>query len=46
MLDRTRKLTIISCDGRDLLLLTGPTRETVVQWLPVESVTQASEARQ
>ena len=38
MLDRARKLTIVSCDGRDLLLLTGPTRETVVRWLPGTSV--------
>ena len=33
-LDRTRRLLLVSCDGRDLLLLTGGNAEQVVAWLP------------
>ncbi len=33
-LDRARTLRIVSCDGRDLLLLTGGTSDLVVGWLP------------
>lgn len=32
-LDTRRKLVLISCDGRALLLLTGP-QDQVVGWLP------------
>ncbi len=33
-LDRTRQLRLITCDGRDLLLLTGGGTDQVVAWLP------------
>ncbi len=33
-LDRTRRLHLIACDGRDVLLLTGGGADTVVAWLP------------
>ena len=33
-LDRTRRLLLVSCDGRDLLLLTGGSTDQVVAWLP------------
>ena len=33
-LDRTRRLHLIACDGRDLLLLTGGGADVVVAWLP------------
>lgn len=33
-LDRTRRLQIVACDGRDLLLLTGGGADVVVAWLP------------
>lgn len=36
-LDRTRRLQVVSCDGRDLLLLTGGGSDQVVGWLPVPS---------
>lgn len=32
-LDTRRKLVLVSCDGRALLLLTGP-QDQVVGWLP------------
>ncbi|GAC1341724.1 MAG: hypothetical protein NVSMB18_14400 [Acetobacteraceae bacterium] len=32
-LDRGRSLRIVSCDGRDLLLLTGTNADVVVGWL-------------
>ena len=32
-LDRSRSLHIISCDGRDLLILTGGSRDLIVSWL-------------
>lgn len=31
-LDRTRRLQLVSCDGRDILLLIGGTSEQVVGW--------------
>jgi uncharacterized membrane protein YedE/YeeE len=34
VLDRTRSLRIVSCDGRDLLLLVGGGADVVVGWLP------------
>lgn len=33
-LDRTRRLQLVSCDGRELLLLVGSGSEQVVSWLP------------
>lgn len=33
-LDRTRRLHVIRCDGRELVLLTGGTADLVVRWLP------------
>ena len=36
VLDRTRRLSIVRCDGRDVLLLTGDGGNTVVGWLPPE----------
>ena len=32
-LDRVRRLHIVQCDGRDLVLLTGGTTDIVVGWL-------------
>ncbi len=34
-LDRTRRLHLVACDGRDLLVLTGGGADVVVGWLPV-----------
>ena len=34
-LDRTRRLHLVACDGRDLLLLTGGATDVVVGWLPL-----------
>ena len=36
-LDRTRRLQLVSCDGRELLLLIGSSSEQVVGWLPPAS---------
>jgi len=33
-LDGKRRLLLVRCDGRDLLLLTGGAQEVVVGWLP------------
>lgn len=33
-LDRSRRLSIVRCDGRELLLVTGGGSDTVVGWLP------------
>lgn len=33
-LDRARRLVLIRCDGRDLLILTGGAADQVVGWLP------------
>ncbi len=33
-LDRTRRLQLVTCDGRDLLVLTGGGADVVVGWLP------------
>ncbi len=33
-LDRTRRLQLVTCDGRDLLLLTGGGADMIVAWLP------------
>lgn len=33
-LDRTRRLQLVSCDGRECLLLIGGGSEQVVGWLP------------
>lgn len=34
-LDRTRRLQLVSCDGRECLLLIGSGSEQVVGWLPL-----------
>ena len=34
VLDRTRRLQLVSCDGRECLLLIGSASEQVVGWLP------------
>ncbi len=34
-LDRTRRLQLVTCDGRDLLLLIGGGADQVVAWLPI-----------
>ena len=41
-LDRARRLHLVRCDGRDLLLLTGGATDQVVGWLP--SAATAGEA--
>ncbi len=33
-LDRTRRLHLVACDGRELLLLIGGGTDQVVAWLP------------
>jgi hypothetical protein len=33
-LDRSRSLRIVSCDGRELLLLVGGSTDLVIGWLP------------
>ena len=33
-LDRNRRLQLVTCDGRDLLVLTGGGADVVVGWLP------------
>jgi len=33
-LDRSRRLSIVRCDGRELLLLTGGGTDTLIAWLP------------
>lgn len=33
-LDRTRKLYLVTCDGRDLLMVAGPAGDTLVGWVP------------
>jgi flagellar protein FliO/FliZ len=33
-LDPRRRLVLVRCDGRDLLLLTGGAQDQVVGWLP------------
>ena len=33
-IDRTRSLRIVSCDGRELLLLVGGGTDLVIGWLP------------
>ena len=35
-LDRARRLHLVRCDGRDLLLVTGGGSDIVVNWLPVD----------
>ena len=32
-LDRVRRLTVVRCDGREVLLVTGGPRDLVVGWL-------------
>ena len=36
-LDRVRRLHVLRCDGRDLLLVTGGGADVVVGWLPIEA---------
>lgn len=33
-LDRVRRLHVVRCDGRDVLLITGGAADIVVGWLP------------
>jgi flagellar protein FliO/FliZ len=35
-LDGRRRLVLVRCDGRPLLLLTGGAQDTVIGWLPAE----------
>ena len=37
-IDRTRSLRIVSCDGRELLLLVGGGSDVVLGWLPAPEV--------
>ena len=37
-LDRARRLHVVRCDGRDLLLLTGGGSDLVVGWLPAPGI--------
>lgn len=39
-LDRTRRLLLVSCDGREVLLLTGSAADQVVGWLPASPGTE------
>ena len=39
-LDRTRSLQIVSCDGRDVLLLMGGQTDVVVGWLSAPELSQ------
>ncbi|TCZ63714.1 hypothetical protein EXY23_09705 [Roseicella aquatilis] len=36
-LDAKRRLVLVRCDGRELLLLTGGAQDTVLGWLPERS---------
>lgn len=36
-LDARRRLTLVRCDGRDVLLLTGGGQDCVVGWMPPEA---------
>jgi flagellar protein FliO/FliZ len=40
-LDQRRRLHLVSCDGRRLLLLTGGASDTIVGWLPPASPDKA-----
>ena len=33
-LDRTRRLYLIACDGREMLVLAGPSGDAPVGWIP------------
>jgi flagellar protein FliO/FliZ len=33
-LDQRRRVVLVRCDGRELLLLTGGSQDTVIGWLP------------
>jgi flagellar protein FliO/FliZ len=35
-LDGRRRLVLVRCDGKPLLLLTGGAQDTVIGWLPAE----------
>lgn len=37
-IDRTRSLRIVSCDGRELLLLVGGGSDVLLGWLPVQEL--------
>jgi flagellar protein FliO/FliZ len=41
-LDSRRRLTLLRCDGRHLLLLTGGAQEVVVGWLPPDPAPRPS----
>ena len=38
VIDRTRSLRIVRCDGRELLLLVGGSADVVIGWLPAADV--------
>lgn len=40
-LDGKRRLQLVACDGRELLLLTGGATELVVGWLPSHAAPEA-----
>ena len=33
-LDRTRRLYLIACDGREMLVLAGPAGDAPIEWIP------------
>ena len=39
-LDRVRRLHLVACDGRELMLLTGGGADQVVGWLPSHTMVQ------
>ena len=39
-IDRTRSLRIVSCDGRDLLILIGGGSDVMLGWLPPTETSQ------
>ena len=39
-IDRARSLRIVSCDGRELLLLVGGGTDVVIGWLPAQDARQ------
>ena len=43
-LDRARRMHVVRCDGRDLLLVTGGGRDVVVGWLPASLASPMGDA--
>lgn len=35
-IDRARRVHLLRCDGRDILLLTGGTTDVVIGWVPAQ----------